>query len=165
MGCLEFEPTKFESKAQLGWGYVGIDSEQFVQRGLTIPRAPTIANVEVIPQRLATQVDCGDPETVADDFCGYEQIPLLVFPGLRGVADLSLESVPPSFVTARAANVDLCAYVRCLDFHGEAQFVARANERGQDIRHHDGSAICKSAFGFGAFGIRLKNRPPTDLRL
>jgi|SRR5579863_328502 len=106
-----------------------------------MPRAATIANIEVIPQRLATQVDCGYPETVANHFCGYEQIPLLVFPGLCGVADLSLESVPPSFVTARAANADLCAYVRCLNVHGEAQFVARANERGQEVRHHDGSAI------------------------
>jgi hypothetical protein len=110
----------FESEAQFRWRCVLIDSQQFVQGGLTIPRAPPIANVEVIPQRLATQVDCGDPETVANHFCGYEQIPLLVFPGLCGVADLSLESVPPSFVTARAANVDLCAYVRCLDVHGEA---------------------------------------------
>jgi len=81
MGCAEFERTKFESEAQFGWCHISIDSQQLVEGGLPIPRAQTIANVEIIPQRLATQVNGRNPKTVAAVSAETKGLPRLSFLG------------------------------------------------------------------------------------
>ncbi len=93
------------------------------------------------------------------NFSGNEEFIALIFSGLRRVTDLGLKNVPPSLLRIGLANVNLRARVRCFKLQREKQFVASANERRQEIRDQDGSAISKNALCLDAFRFCLNDLP------
>src|SRR5258706_11747532 len=118
-----------------------------------------IAHIKVIPQGLTTKADSGNTQLRVRNFGGNEEVIALIFSGLRRVTDLGLENVPPSLLRMGLANVDLCARGGCFMPQREKQFVTGANERRQEIRDQDGSAISKKALCLRARWICLNNLP------
>jgi len=61
--------------------------------GLPAPGSLTTANVEIISQRLAAQVNRGDTEARVEHFCRDEHVVPFVFPGLCHAADGGLKDI------------------------------------------------------------------------
>src|SRR5882762_850951 len=155
----ELQRAEFEGEPQLRGGHFRIDLQEFVERRLPVPPTAAIAHIKVIPQGLTTKADSGDTQLRVRNFCGNEEVIALIFSGLRRVTDLSLKNVPPSLLKMGFANVDLCARSGCFMPQREKQFVTGANERRQEIRDQDGSAISKNALCIDAFRIGFKDFP------
>ena len=60
---------------------------------LPAPGSLTTANVEIISQRLAAQVNRGDTEARVEHFCRDEHVVPFVFPGLCHAADWGLKDI------------------------------------------------------------------------
>src|SRR5260370_42162694 len=159
VGCAEFERAKFEGEAQFCRRHLRIDPQELIECWLPIPRAMAIADVEIVPQGLATNLYRHNPRAAAVNVGGNEEVIALIFSGLRRVTDLGLKNVPPSLLRIGLANVNLCARVGCFMLQREKQFVAGANKRRHEIRDQDGSAISKNALCLGAFRICLNDLP------
>ena len=98
-----------------------------------------------------------------ENLCGNEKIVALVLSGLCGVADFGLKNVLSSFFRI-VLNVDLCARVGCFKPQRKQQFVSRPNERRQEIREQDASAISKNTLSLGTSLICLNDLPLAHVR-
>jgi hypothetical protein len=85
--CLKLQQSHLEGEPEVHWRGRGNRSQQVVKSLLLAPGTPSIAEIEVVANRLVRKVKMPDPEPTVDDFATHEILVAPVGLGLGHITD------------------------------------------------------------------------------